>query len=189
MAAAANYGRANRQVLADATRQVFESATGVTLDLVYDVSHNLAKIETHDIDGKGRTLCVHRKGATRALPPGHPDVPADLADVGQPVLIPGTMGTGSYVLAGVPGGHAFFSTAHGAGRVRSRHQAAREVNGRELRDRLEARGILVRGASWRGLAEEAPDAYKDVTAVAEISERAGLARRVARLAPLGVVKG
>jgi tRNA-splicing ligase RtcB len=189
MAAAANYGRANRQVLADATRQVFESATGATLDLVYDVSHNLAKIETHDIDGTGRTLCVHRKGATRALPPGHPDVPADLVAVGQPVLIPGTMGTGSYVLAGVPGGHAFFSTAHGAGRVRSRHQAAREVNGRELRDRLEARGILVRGASWRGLAEEAPDAYKDVTAVAEISERAGLARRIARLAPLGVVKG
>jgi tRNA-splicing ligase RtcB len=189
MAAAANYGRANRQVLADATRQVFESATGATLDLVYDVSHNLAKIEAHDIDGTGRTLCVHRKGATRALPPGHPDVPADLVAVGQPVLIPGTMGTGSYVLAGVPGGHAFFSTAHGAGRVRSRHQAAREVNGRELRDRLEARGILVRGASWRGLAEEAPDAYKDVTAVAEISERAGLARRVARLEPLGVVKG
>jgi tRNA-splicing ligase RtcB len=189
MAAAANYGRANRQLLAEAARLVFETEAGVGLDLVYDVSHNLAKIERHDVDGMARTLCVHRKGATRALPPGHPDVPADLVAVGQPVLIPGTMGTASYVLVGVPGGAAFFSTAHGAGRVRSRHQAARDVDGRELRDRLEARGILIRGASWRGLAEEAPEAYKDVTAVVEISERAGLARRVARLVPLGVVKG
>ncbi len=189
MAAAANYARANRQLLAEATRRAFESIVGTTLDLVYDVSHNLAKIETHVVDGVPRTLCVHRKGATRALPPGHPDLPADLAETGQPVLIPGTMGTGSYVLAGVPDGAAFHSTAHGAGRIRSRHQAARLVHGRDLRDRLERQGILVRGASWRGLAEETPDAYKDVDIVAEISERAGLARRVARLVPLGVVKG
>jgi tRNA-splicing ligase RtcB len=113
----------------------------------------------------------------------------DLAEVGQPVLIPGTMGTASYVLAGVPGGAAFHSTAHGAGRVRSRHQAARSIRGRDLKDQLERHGVLVRGASWRGLAEEAPNAYKDVDLVAETSERAGLARRIARLVPLGVVKG
>jgi tRNA-splicing ligase RtcB len=189
MAAAANYGRANRQLLSEATRRVFASATGNTLDLVYDVSHNLAKIEAHDVDGITRTLCVHRKGATLALPPGHEDLPRELSPVGQPVLIPGTMGTASYVLAGVPGGAAFHSTAHGAGRVQSRHQAARSVSGRQLRDDLQARGILVRGASWRGLAEEAPTAYKDVTAVVETSEHAGLARKVAKLVPLGVVKG
>jgi tRNA-splicing ligase RtcB (3'-phosphate/5'-hydroxy nucleic acid ligase) len=189
MAAAANYGRANRQLLAEAARQVFDSVAGAPLDLVYDVSHNLAKIEEHEVDGAQRTLCVHRKGATRALPPGHPDLPADLAEIGQPVLIPGTMGTASYVLVGMPGGAAFHSTAHGAGRVQSRHQAARAVHGRDLRDQLETQGVLVRGASWRGLAEEAPTAYKDVDEVAAISEQAGLARRVARLVPLGVVKG
>ncbi|HEX6246882.1 MAG TPA: RtcB family protein [Nocardioidaceae bacterium] len=189
MAAAANYGRANRQLLAMAVRRVFEERTGSPLDLVYDVSHNLAKIEEHEVDGVPRTLCVHRKGATRSLPPHHPDLPPDLADVGQPVLIPGTMGTASYVLAGVPGNPAFSSTAHGAGRVQSRHQAAKHVSGRSVRTRLEDQGVLVRGTSWRGLAEERPEAYKDIDAVAEVSERAGLARRVARLVPLGVVKG
>jgi tRNA-splicing ligase RtcB len=189
MAAAANYGRANRQLLAEAARRVFEAKASADLDLVYDVSHNLAKIETHEVDGVRRTLCVHRKGATLALPAGHPALPEDLAAVGQPVLIPGTMGTASYVLVGTPDGEAFHSTAHGAGRTQSRHQAARGVSGRELRDRLESAGIQVRGASWRGLAEETPEAYKDVDAVAEVSELAGLARRVARLTPLGVVKG
>jgi tRNA-splicing ligase RtcB len=189
MAAAANYGRANRQLLGEATRRVFASAAGAELDLVYDVSHNLAKIETHAVDGVPRTLCVHRKGATLALPAGHPSLAPDLLDVGQPVLIPGTMGTSSYVLVGTGSGDAFHSTAHGAGRVQSRHQAARGVSGRQLRDRLESQGVLVRGASWRGLAEETPEAYKDVDAVAEVSELAGLARRVARLRPLGVVKG
>jgi len=189
MAAAANYGRANRQLLGQAARRVFESVTGSTLDLVYDVSHNLAKLETHTVDGAERRLCVHRKGATRALPPGHPDLPPDLADIGQPVLIPGTMGTSSYVLAGVPDGAAFASTCHGAGRRQSRHQAARGVSGRALRAELEAKGIAVRGASWRGLAEETPSAYKDVDAVVEASERAGLCRKVARLVPVGVVKG
>ncbi|HEY7487144.1 MAG TPA: RtcB family protein [Streptosporangiaceae bacterium] len=155
----------------------------------YDISHNLAKIETHLVGGRRRRLCVHRKGATRALPPGHPDLPADLAPVGQPVLIPGTMGTASYVLAGVPDGDAFHSTCHGAGRVQSRHAAARHTSGRQLRDRLEAAGIAVRGSSWRGLAEETPTAYKDVDAVVDASEGAGLCRKVARLVPLGVVKG
>jgi tRNA-splicing ligase RtcB (3'-phosphate/5'-hydroxy nucleic acid ligase) len=189
MAAAANYGRANRQLLSEVVRRVFATELGATLDLVYDVSHNLAKIEVHDVAGSARRLCVHRKGATRSLPPHHPDLPADLADVGQPVLIPGTMGTASYVLAGVPDNPAFSSTAHGAGRVQSRHQAARHTSGRAVRDEMEAHGVLVRGTSWRGLAEEKPDAYKDIDAVADLSDRAGLARKVARLVPLGVVKG
>jgi tRNA-splicing ligase RtcB (3'-phosphate/5'-hydroxy nucleic acid ligase) len=189
MAAAANYGRANRQLLTEATRRVFEQETATSLELLYDVSHNLAKLEVHPVDGRQRTLCVHRKGATRSLPPHHPDVPAELATVGQPVLIPGTMGTASYVLAGVPENPAFFSTAHGAGRVQSRHQAARHTSGEALRRSLEEAGILVRGSSQRGLAEEKPKAYKDIDAVIETSHRAGLARKVARLIPLGVVKG
>lgn len=189
MAAAANYARANRQLLTEAVRRAFGETVGCDLDLVYDISHNLAKAETHDVAGTGLDLCVHRKGATRALPPGHPDLPGDLAPVGQPVLIPGTMGTSSYVLAGVPGGGAWHSTCHGAGRVRSRHRAAREVDGRRLRADLERRNVAVRASSWRGLAEEAPQAYKDVDAVVRAGEGAGLCRRVARLVPLGVVKG
>lgn len=189
MAAAANYGRANRQVLAGMIRRVFSQTPGVGLSLVYDVSHNLAKIETHVVDGRPTQLCVHRKGATRALPPGHPGLPPDLRTAGQPVLIPGSMGTFSYVLAGVPGGRAFASTCHGAGRVMSRHEALRTVSGPRLQRRLEARGIAVRGASARGLAEETPEAYKDVTAVVTAAEGAELCRRVARLVPLGVVKG
>jgi tRNA-splicing ligase RtcB (3'-phosphate/5'-hydroxy nucleic acid ligase) len=189
MAAAANFGRANRQILTEAVRRVFEEETGTALDLVYDVSHNLAKIEVHSVEGRPRSLCVHRKGATPSLPPHHPDLPADLAEVGQPVLIPGTMGTASYVLAGVADNPAFSSTAHGAGRMQSRHRAARHTNGRAVRSQLETRGILVRGSSWRGLAEEKPEAYKDIDAIVEISHRAGLARKVARLIPLGVVKG
>ncbi len=189
MAAAANYGRANRQLLSDAARVVFRRAAGARLSLVYDVSHNLAKIEPHPVAGARRTLCVHRKGATRAFPPGHPDLPDDLRDVGQPVLIPGTMGTASYVLVGVAGGDAFFSTCHGAGRVLSRHRAARAVGGREVRARLESAGIAVRPRSLRGLSEETPEAYKDVGEVVAASEGAGLCRTVARLVPLGVVKG
>ncbi|MER7420571.1 RtcB family protein [Micromonospora peucetia] len=189
MAAAANYARANRQLLADAARKVFARVTGSRLDLVYDISHNLAKIETHDVDGERRALCVHRKGATRALPPGHDDLPDDLRDVGQPVLIPGSMGTGSYVLTGVPGAPAFASTCHGAGRVQSRKQAVRSERGLDPRAQLKAQDIAVRGASRRGLAEEMPAAYKDVSAVVAAAEGAGLCRRVARLVPLGVVKG
>ncbi len=189
MAAAANYGRANRQLLTEATRRVFDQETRSTLDVLYDVSHNLAKLEQHPVDGRLRTVCVHRKGATRSLPPHHPDVPTELAAIGQPVLIPGTMGTASYVLAGVPDNPAFFSTAHGAGRVQSRHQAARHTNADVLRRDLEKAGILVRGSSRRGLVEEKPQAYKDVDAVIETTHRAGLARTVARLVPLGVVKG
>jgi tRNA-splicing ligase RtcB len=189
MAAAANYARANRQLLGKAASGVFQRVTGRRSVLVYDISHNLAKIETHEVDGEPHRLCVHRKGATRALPPGHPELPEELRAVGQPVLIPGSMGTASYVLTGVVGGGAFHSTCHGAGRVQSRHQAAQSIGGKELRRRLERHGIAVRGSSVRGLAEEAPEAYKDITAVIEAAEGAGLCRSVARLEPLGVVKG
>ena len=190
MAAAANYGRANRQLLTEATRDAFAAATGDRrIDLLYDVSHNLAKIERHTIDGAPRELCVHRKGATLALPPGHPDLSGDLAEVGQPVLVPGSMGTASHVLVGVAGGGAFYSTCHGAGRVLSRHAARRKIGGRALRAELEAAGIAVRPGALAGLAEEAPFAYKDVDEVVDTCERAGLGRKVARLRPLGVVKG
>lgn len=189
MAAAANYGRANRQLLSEAARHAFATAAGVGLELVYDISHNTAKLETHEVDGVARPLCVHRKGATRALPPGDPSLPEDLVRAGQPVLVPGTMGTASYVMVGLPGNEAFHSACHGVGRVWSRHHALRMVRGEQLRGELEARGIAVRPSSWRGLAEEAPEAYKDVDAVTAVTEGAGLARLVARLVPLGVVKG
>jgi tRNA-splicing ligase RtcB (3'-phosphate/5'-hydroxy nucleic acid ligase) len=190
MAAAANFGRANRQLLAMATRAAFAAVMGTDrLDLLYDVSHNLAKLERHEVDGHSRLLCVHRKGATRALPPGHPELPRDLAGAGQPVLVPGSMGTASWVLVGEPGGEAFHSTCHGAGRAMSRTAARRRVQGGALRLELGRRGIQVRAASNRGLAEEAPESYKDVDAVVVAVERAGLARRVARLVPVGVVKG
>jgi len=186
MAAAANYGRANRQLLGQATRHAFDRAVGHgDLTVLYDVSHNLAKIETHG----SRRLCVHRKGATLALPPGHEDLPPDLRPVGQPVLVPGSMGAGSYVLAGVPDSPAFASACHGAGRRLSRHQAVKTTTAARLRAELQAAGIVVRGASARGLTEETPEAYKDVDAVVDACEGAGLARKVARLAPVGVVKG
>jgi tRNA-splicing ligase RtcB (3'-phosphate/5'-hydroxy nucleic acid ligase) len=189
MAAAANYARANRQLLAEAARRVFAAEADGGLDLVYDVSHNMAKIETHVVDGRKIRLCVHRKGATLALPPGHPDLTRELRTSGQPVLVPGSMGTASWVLAGVAGGGAFGSACHGAGRQLSRHQAARTVKGPALRRQLEASGIAVRGTSARGLAEETPEAYKDVDQVVDAATAAGLCRKVARLVPVGVVKG
>jgi tRNA-splicing ligase RtcB (3'-phosphate/5'-hydroxy nucleic acid ligase) len=190
MAAAANYGRANRQLLTQAARAAFGTVTGNDrLDLLYDVSHNLAKIETHVVDGRPHRLCVHRKGATRALPPGHPELPPVLRTVGQPVLLPGSMGTASYVLVGVDPGAAFSSAAHGAGRVMSRHAALRRVRPAALLEELGAHGVTVRAATRRGLVEEAPVAYKDVDEVAAVCDAAGLARRVARLRPVGVVKG
>jgi tRNA-splicing ligase RtcB len=190
MAAAANFGRANRQLLTEATRDAFADATGHRdLQLLYDVSHNLAKLERHVVDGVTRLLCVHRKGATRILPPRHADLPADLAAIGQPALIPGSMGTASYVMVGTPAATAFASTCHGAGRRLSRHAAKRRIRGAALRTELEQQGIRVRAGSLAGLAEEAPFAYKDIDAVVETCERADLGRRVARLRPLGVVKG
>ncbi len=190
MAAAANYGLANRQALTAAARQAFADVVGTTdLALLYDVSHNLAKLEHHDVAGEDKLLCVHRKGATRALAPGHPALPAGLSPIGQPVLVPGSMGTASHVLVGTSPGDAFASTCHGAGRTMSRHAATRAIKGPVLRRQLEDAGIVVRARSARGLAEEAPFAYKDVDEVVAVCERAGLARRVARLRPLGVVKG
>ena len=194
MAASANFAWANRHVLAHAARRAFADAFDTTLRatgmrLVYDVAHNLAKLETHAIDGVDVDLCVHRKGATRAFGPGHPDLPPDLVEVGQPVLIPGSMGTASWVLRGVAGNPAFASAAHGAGRVMSRRQAKRRRSGRDVHSDLEAAGISVRPGSVALLSEEAPYAYKDVDEVVDVCERAGLAARVARLRPLGVVKG
>jgi tRNA-splicing ligase RtcB (3'-phosphate/5'-hydroxy nucleic acid ligase) len=191
LAAAANFARANRQLLAEATRDAFAAVTGSRdLPLVYDVSHNLAKLETHVVDGRAVRLCVHRKGATRAFPPGSTELPDDLRAVGQPVLLPGSMGTASYVMVGVDPGEAFSSTAHGAGRTMSRHEAKRRGHGGAgLRDELAAAGIEVRAGSLRDLPEEAPYAYKDVEEVVEVCELAGLSRRVARLRPVGVVKG
>ena len=191
LAAAANYAQANRQLLTEATRDAFARVTGRRdLRLVYDVSHNLAKIETHTLDGRRVRVCVHRKGATRAFPPGSTDLPEDLRAVGQPVLLPGSMGTASYVMAGASPGDAFASTAHGAGRTMSRHEAKRRGHGgANLRDELAEAGIEVRAGSLRDLPEEAPYAYKDVEEVVRVCELAGLSRTVARMRPVGVVKG
>jgi tRNA-splicing ligase RtcB (3'-phosphate/5'-hydroxy nucleic acid ligase) len=191
LAAAANFARANRQLLTEATREAFGRVTGQRdLRLVYDVSHNLAKLETHEVDGQPRRVCVHRKGATRAFPPGSGELPDELRAAGQPVLLPGSMGTASYVLVGADPGDAFASTAHGAGRAMSRHEAKRRGHGgASLRDELARAGIEVRAGSLRDLPEEAPYAYKDVEEVVRAGELAGLSRRVARLRPIGVVKG
>lgn len=194
MAAAANFAWANRHILAHEARAAFAAALGVgpeavDMPLVFDVAHNLAKIESHLVGGRATELCVHRKGATRAFGPGHRALPSDLRDTGQPVLVPGSMGTASWVLKGVELNPCFASAAHGAGRVMSRKKAKGRASGQEVRRALEAAGIAVRPGSVRLLSEEAPYAYKDVDIVAEVCEQAGLASRVARLRPLGVVKG
>jgi tRNA-splicing ligase RtcB len=191
MAAAANFAWANRQVIADAVRaaiaRVLGSEIAADTRQIYDVAHNVAKVETY----RGRELLVHRKGATRAFPAGSPEIPERYRSVGQPVFIPGSMGTSSFVLVGEEGSleRSFGSACHGAGRLMSRTGAKRQIQGSELRRQLEKRGIVVRCPSNAGLAEEAPFAYKDVERVCEVVERAGLARRVAQLIPLGVVKG
>ncbi len=191
MAAAANFGWANRHVLAHEARMAFAAAGFPPggMDLVFDVAHNLAKLERHEVNGRERTVCVHRKGATRAFGPGHPALPPDLRPVGQPVLVPGSMGTASWVLAGTDDNPAWGSAAHGAGRMMSRKRAKQQEHGGDVKRRLEERGIAVRPGSVRLLSEEAPYAYKDVDEVADVCGRAGLATPVARLTPLGVVKG
>lgn len=193
MGAAINCALANRQILTELTRDAFRAVMPhARLQLLYDVSHNTCKEETHDVDGQPRRLFVHRKGATRAFGPGHSDLPSAFREAGQPVLIGGSMGTASYILAGMAttgSERAFASACHGAGRSMSRHEALRRWHGRALVDDLAARGILIRCPSLRGVAEEAPQAYKDVTAVVEASEQAGLARVVARLEPLICIKG
>jgi tRNA-splicing ligase RtcB len=192
MRAAINCALANRQILTHLVRETFARLIpAARLPLLYDVSHNTCKIEEHEVDGRRRRLYVHRKGATRAFGPGHPDVPPALRAAGQPVLIGGSMGTASYILAGTARGMelAFGSACHGAGRAMSRHEAMRRWHGREVVDELAGRGILIRSPSWRGVAEEAPGAYKDVSAVVDAADRAGLARKVAKLAPLICIKG
>ncbi|HID86398.1 MAG TPA: RNA-splicing ligase RtcB [Anaerolineae bacterium] len=196
MACAANYAWANRQVLTHRVRLAMEQVLAGRvkdweLTLVYDVAHNIVKREEYTVDGRPIQVIVHRKGATRALGPGVAVLPADYREVGQPVLIPGDMGTASYVLVGTAEAmeKTFSSSCHGAGRVLSRRAAKRQIRGQELQQRLKREGIIVRGGSWKGLAEEAPEAYKDVDRVVEVVHRAGIARKVARLVPLGVIKG
>jgi tRNA-splicing ligase RtcB (3'-phosphate/5'-hydroxy nucleic acid ligase) len=192
MRAAINCALANREIIGHFARRVFAHFfPDADLALLFDVSHNTCKVEKHKANGKTRELFVHRKGATRAFGPGHPDLPKALRQTGQPVLIGGSMGTGSYVLVGASGDEekAFASACHGAGRAMSRHAALRQWSGRQIVDDLAAKGILIRSPSPRGVAEEAPNAYKDVSAVVLAAERAGLARRVARMRPLICIKG
>jgi len=197
MRCAANYAWANRQCLMYLTRLVFEkifnkSWSVLGLDLVYDVAHNIAKMEKHMVDGKEKTLCVHRKGATRAFPPGHPDIPERYKEVGQPVIIPGDMGSFSYILAGAAGAmeETFGSTCHGAGRCLSRTAAIKKCRGRQIdKELFDRSGIIVRAKGRSTLAEEAPEAYKDIEAVVDVVHEAGLSKKVARMRPLGVIKG
>jgi tRNA-splicing ligase RtcB len=196
MRGAANYAFANRQVLAHLARKAFEEifagkVRNWHLHQVYDIAHNMGKIETHNVAGKPVKVCVHRKGATRAFGPGYEGLPSEYRQFGQPVLVPGSMGTASWVLVGTEGSmqRSFGSTCHGAGRMMSRSQAKKTVWGEDLRQELEARGIHIRAGSMAGLAEEAPQAYKDVDAVVETVNGAGIARKVARLRPVAVIKG
>jgi len=196
MAGAANFAWANRQCLANLARETFDlELAGKFKDrelrMVYDVTHNIAKLEEHEVDGKRMKLCIHRKGATRAFPPGHPAVPEPYQSVGQPVLVPGDMGTASYVLVGTERAmeETFGACCHGAGRVMSRSAAKRKIRGDRLREELRAQGIYVRAGSMPGLAEEAPEAYKDIERVVNVVHELGIARKVARLRPLAVMKG
>jgi len=196
MRCAANYAWANRQCITHWVREAFCRVMGMKeedagLELIYDVCHNIAKIEEHEVNGQKMKLCVHRKGATRAFPAGHPDVPAKYSRIGQPVLIPGDMGRTSYVLVGTERAmkETFGSTCHGAGRLKSRTAAKKQQSGRDVLNALEACGIAVRTDSLSGLAEEASEAYKDVTDVVGIAHNAGISRKVARTRPIGVVKG
>jgi tRNA-splicing ligase RtcB (3'-phosphate/5'-hydroxy nucleic acid ligase) len=192
MRAAINCALANRQILTHLVREAFVQVVAKSqLPLLYDVSHNTCKVEEHVVDGTRRQLYVHRKGATRAFGSGHPDIPTRFQAVGQPVLIGGSMGTSSYILVGTKSAASlsFSSACHGAGRAMSRHQAHKTWKGRQVIDALAARGILIRSPSGRGVSEEAPGAYKDVSAVVEAADKAGLARTVARLEPLVCIKG
>jgi tRNA-splicing ligase RtcB len=196
MACAANFAFANRQIITHWVRETFEQVlhrgpSTLKLDLIYDVCHNIAKVEKHMVEGRQQRLCVHRKGATRAFPPHHPDVPAAYQEIGQPVLIPGDMGRCSYVLVGTHGAfeETFGSTCHGAGRIMSRHQAKKVARGRAVIRELEAKGIYVRAASMGTVVEEIPEAYKDVSHVVNVVHGAGIGKKVVQLKPMGVIKG
>ncbi len=192
-ACGANYAWANRQMIAHLIRKAWKSVLGEkasSLVVLYDVAHNIIKKEKYLIDGKETEVAVHRKGATRAFPPGHSEIPEKYREVGQPVLIPGSMGTASYVLVGQKEGEeAFYSTCHGAGRTMSRHEAIRRLSGQEVVNKLKSKGIIVKCWSPRGIAEEAPMAYKNIDEVVEVVHNAGLSKKVARLIPLAVIKG
>jgi tRNA-splicing ligase RtcB len=196
MCAAGNFAWCNRQLLMWQTRDVFEEFFGrpwsdLGMQLVYDVAHNIAKLEEHEIGGQTKRVWVHRKGATRAFPPRHPEIPRAYRTVGQPVLIPGDMGRASWVLAGEPGSmqRTFGTTCHGAGRAMSRTAAVKMARGRRIDRELAAAGVVARSRGWKGLAEEQPAAYKDVDRVVDVVHRAGLSRKVARMRPIGVIKG
>jgi tRNA-splicing ligase RtcB len=196
MACAANFAFANRQMITHWVRETFERVMRMgpkrlQLDLIYDVCHNIAKFENHEVDGGRKRVCVHRKGATRAFPPGHGDIPDDYREIGQPVLIPGDMGRYSYVLVGTEKAFrdTFGSTCHGAGRVMSRHQAKRAAKGRAIVRELEDKGIIVRSAGRGTIVEEISEAYKDVTDVVDVVHHAGISTKVAKLVPMGVIKG
>ena len=196
MSAAANYAFANRQVMMHWTREAFGKVMGsspedLDMSLIYDVAHNMGKVEEHDIDGRRTKVVVHRKGATRAFPPGHPEVPAKYRDVGQPVIIPGTMGTASYILIGNQKGMelTWGSTAHGAGRFMSRSRAKKQFFGKDVQEKLATEGIIVRATKGIVIAEEAPGAYKDVDEVVKVSDAVGIATKAVRLRPIGVIKG
>jgi len=195
MRCAANYAWANRQCLLHLARGVFERVfkTGwqkMGMDLIYDVAHNIAKFESYEIDGKKKMLCVHRKGATRAFPPGHPELPEIYREIGQPVIIPGDMGRNSYLLVGAQGSEETFGTScHGAGRMLSRAAAVKMVRGRSIQRELEEKGIIALGRGRHALDEEHPQAYKDVNEVVSVVDHAGIAKRVARMRPVGVIKG
>jgi tRNA-splicing ligase RtcB len=192
MACGANYAWANRQMIAHFVRKAWKTVLGEksSLSVLYDVAHNIAKIEKHNIGGKETEILLHRKGATRAFPPGNSEIPEKYRKVGQPVIIPGSMGTASYILVGTnEGKDVWFSTCHGAGRAMSRREAERRVSGQEVIKRLESKGVIVKCWSLRGIAEEAPIAYKDIEKVIEVVHQAGLSRKVVRLVPLAVIKG
>jgi tRNA-splicing ligase RtcB len=196
MRCAANYAWANRQCLMHLTRMSFERVFGASwekmgMSLIYDVAHNIAKIETHTVDGKEKKLCVHRKGATRAFGPGHPALPQRYTHSGQPVIIPGDMGRNSYLLVGTQRAmeETFGSTCHGAGRVKSRTASSKSINAEVLLKELESKGIIVKASSRGTIAEEAPQAYKNVNDVVDVAHNAGISKRVCRMRPLGVIKG
>jgi tRNA-splicing ligase RtcB len=193
MACGANYAWANRQMIAHFVRKAWNNVLGQkagNLTVLYDVAHNIIKREKHVIDGKETEFAVHRKGATRAFPPGSPEIPENYREVGQPVLIPGSMGTASYILVGTKEGEqSFYSTCHGAGRTMSRKEATRRISGQDVIKSLELKGIFIKCWSLQGIAEEAPMAYKNIDEVVDVVHNAGLSKKVAKLIPLAVIKG
>ncbi|HTY43730.1 MAG TPA: RtcB family protein [Patescibacteria group bacterium] len=192
MGCAANFAFANKQLITHWTREEMKKFfPDVKIDVIYDICHNIAKIEEHIVEGRKKTVCVHRKGATRAFGPGRKEIPEDYREIGQPVLIPGSMGTSSYILVGTKKAEelTFGSTVHGAGRVESRSQAIRELKGEEIKRELNKKGIEVKAGSWKSLVEEAPEAYKDIDEVVRVVDELGISKKVARLKPIVVIKG